>query len=223
MAVPTITATAAGESTRPRTSLSAGFDSFLQLLTSQLRHQDPLSPLDATQFTSQLVQFSTVDQAIRTNSQLERLTGLVESSSLTSALGFIGREVAFSADQVRIGADGGASITYGLAETADQVAITIRDGRGAIVHEGKGSIGAGVHAYAWDGRRSDGARAAPGLYRVEIRATDADGKAMAVDRETEGQVEAIESDGDGLRLVVGGVPVPIERVRAVTQPAADAA
>src|SRR3954452_9420648 len=83
-ATSTASATASSGSTG---TLSASFDSFLKLLTAQLQHQDPLSPMDATQFTSQLVQFSTVEQAVQTNSQLGQLTKLMQASSLTSALG----------------------------------------------------------------------------------------------------------------------------------------
>ena len=213
----TTSAAAAGPKPQPTSSIAASFDSFLQLLTAQLAHQDPLSPLDATQFTNQLVQFSSVEQAIQTNNQLKQLTGLIESSSLTSALGFIGLDVAFSASQVRLGMEGNAAIEYSLPQAADEVAITIRDANGAVVHQGTGSPGAGSHSYSWDGRKPDGARAGAGLYRIEIRANDAEGKALQVDRETQGRVEAIETDSDGLRLVIGGVPVPLEQVRTVSR------
>ena len=202
-------------------SIAASFNSFLQLLTAQLAHQDPLSPLDATQFTNQLVQFSSVEQAIQTNSQLKQLTGLIESSSLTSALGFIGLDVAYNASQVGLGTDGDAAFEYSLPQAAEEVAITIRDANGAVVHQGTGSLGAGGHSYSWDGRKLDGVRAEAGLYRIEVRANDAEGKALQVNRETQGRVEAVETDTDGLRLVIGGVPVPLEQVRTVSrQPAA---
>src|SRR3712207_3064422 len=105
---------ASGQTPRPGGTLASNFDGFLKLLGAQLEHQDPLSPLDATQFTSQLVQFSTVEQAIRTNDQLGKLTRLIEGNTLTSALGFIGLEVEFSADQIRLGAEGGAAVDYQL-------------------------------------------------------------------------------------------------------------
>jgi flagellar basal-body rod modification protein FlgD len=213
----TTSVAAAGSKPQSTSSIAASFDSFLQLLTAQLAHQDPLSPLDATQFTNQLVQFSSVEQAIQTNNQLKQLTGLIESSSLTSALGFIGLDVAFSASQVQLGTEGNAAIEYSLPQAADEVAITIRDANGAVVHQGTGSVGAGGHGYSWDGRKLDGSRAGAGLYKIEIRANDAEGKALQVDRETQGRVEAIESDSDGLRLVIGGVPVPLEQVRTVSR------
>ena len=216
----TSAAASATTTAQPRNSIAASFDSFLQLLTAQLAHQDPLSPLDATQFTNQLVQFSSVEQAIQTNRQLEQLTGLIESGTLTSALGFIGLDVAFSADRLRLGADGGATIDYSLPQAADQVAITVRDAKGAVVHQGTGPAGAGSQSYAWDGRKADGVRAEAELYRVEIRATDSSGRPLVVSREAQGRVEAIESDADGLRLVIGGVPVPVERVRTVSRPSA---
>ena len=114
-------------------TLSASFDSFLKLLTAQLQHQDPLSPMDATQFTSQLVQFSTVEQAVQTNSQLGQLTKLMQAGSLTSALGLVGMKVSYGGGQVELGQQGGANIAYSLPQGADKVTITIRNASGTVV------------------------------------------------------------------------------------------
>jgi flagellar basal-body rod modification protein FlgD len=211
-----------GQSLRPGASLASNFDGFLKLLTAQLEHQDPLSPLDATQFTSQLVQFSTVEQALRTNSQLEKLTGLLETDSMTSALDFIGLDVGFEAEQLRLAETGNAGFTYQLARPAAEARITIRDARGAIVREAQADPGAGAHAFAWDGKGADGRRLPAGVYRVEVVARDEAGETVDAGYRMSGRVEGVETGSGGLRLLVGGVPVPLDRVRDVVRPAASA-
>jgi flagellar basal-body rod modification protein FlgD len=223
-APPPTAAGASGQTARPGGTLASNFDGFLKLLSAQLEHQDPLSPLDATQFTSQLVQFSTVEQAIRTNDQLGKLTRLIEGDGLTSALGFIGLEVEFSADRVRLGAEGGAAVDYQLPAAAAEVKVTVLDQRGRIVHERTGApAGAGHHRYVWDGRGDDGARAPEGVYRVEVRAADAEGAPVEVARRSRGRVDGVETGASGLQLAVGGVPVPLAGVKAVHRPPAAAA
>ncbi len=108
------------------------FDQFLTLLTTQLRYQDPLSPMDSTQFTSQLVQFAMVEQSIRTNDQLETLIGMQRNNASATALGYIGHIVEVPGDVVTL--EGGhAEIAYVLDENAGSTAITITDSAGQLV------------------------------------------------------------------------------------------
>lgn len=210
---------ASGQVTRKSTSIATSFEGFLQLLGAQLQHQDPLSPLDATQFTSQLVQFSTVEQAIRTNTQLEQLNDSTERGALTAALDFIGLDVSFTTNQLRLPQTGDATIAYDLADEAEQVSITIRDANGALVRQLEGSGVAGSREVAWDGLRSDGVRAPAGIYRVEIRANDADGVAVEARQRGTGRVEGIDAGSGGISLSIGGLPVPLEQVTTVSHPA----
>ena len=113
-------ATSAGKS---RVGLADNFDSFLQLLTAQLKAQDPLSPLDANQFTQQLVQFSGVEQAIKTNEALGQLVALVQGDQLTRSLDYIGAEVEAEGGTIQLGAGAPATVGYELAEQADRVRI----------------------------------------------------------------------------------------------------
>lgn len=219
-AAPVTTTTSASQPSRASATLASNFDGFLKLLATQLENQDPLEPLDATQFTNQLVQFTTVEQAIKSNDQLEKLTGLIEAGGLTSALGMIGLEVGFDADQVSLPATGEARFGYQLAETAEAVTVTIRDARGTVVRVAQGQAGVGDHVQAWDGRGADGRRVPAGNYTVEVAARDAAGAAIEVGRATTGRVDGVETGTGGLSLVVGGVPVSIDKVRQAYRPAA---
>ncbi|HZZ11369.1 MAG TPA: flagellar hook capping FlgD N-terminal domain-containing protein, partial [Paraburkholderia sp.] len=86
------TAAGAGQSTASQ-QLAGNFDTFLTLLTTQLQNQDPLSPMDSTQFTQQLVAFSGVEQQINTNNNLQSLIALNQSQQAASAVSYIGHSV----------------------------------------------------------------------------------------------------------------------------------
>lgn len=220
MTVTALSATDRAASTASRQTLAGDFNTFLKLLTTQLRQQDPLQPMDASAFTSQLVQFATVEQAIQTNSRLTDLTDVVRSSRTASALGLLGQEVTAATDSVGLAAEGDAQLSYRLPGDAASVQVTIRDARGRIVFAGPGAgTGQGEHVLTWDGRGNDGARLPAGTYAVSVEATAADGSALAVDRFVQGRVTGIEPDGAGVRLRVGSAAVPLEAVRAI-RPAA---
>ena len=145
--------------------------------------------MDATQFTSQLVQFSTVEQAVQTNSQLGQLTKLMQASSLTSALSLVGMKVEYGGGQVVLGQQGGASVAYTLPQGANKVTITIRDASGAVVRTTQGPTAAGNQSFAWDGLGDNGRRLPPGTYSVDVAAVAADGSPVEVSRGGSGTVD----------------------------------
>ncbi|MEZ5863411.1 MAG: flagellar hook capping FlgD N-terminal domain-containing protein [Geminicoccaceae bacterium] len=215
------TQASAGTSTAARSGvkLAADFDSFLQLLTTQLTTQDPLSPMDAEQFTSQLVQFSGVEQAIQTNTRLETLIGLMQASQTTAALQYIGATVELDTSAIPLAAGGTAQITYDLPETAAAVLVEIRDGSGGLVRQLTGPAAAGLQSVVWDGNDSAGVAQPAGTYSVSVAAVDSLGRDIAVPLDMVGQVEALTQTSTGLRLTVDGRTYPVESVRSV-RPAA---
>jgi flagellar basal-body rod modification protein FlgD len=137
-------------------------------LAAQLQQQDPLSPLDASQFTSQLVQFSTVEQAIRTNSQLEKLTGLARDRQHDLGADFIGLDVGFeSRASSAMGETGNAGSPYQAGATGDRRRLSpIRDAWGAFVREAQGDPGAGgPRVRLGTAKVADGQRLPAGLCR----------------------------------------------------------
>ena len=161
-------AAAAGTAAKSKIGLADDFDSFLQLLTTQLKHQDPLSPMDANQFTQQLVQFSGVEQAIKTNDVLGQLLSLVRADQITRSLDYLGAEVEAPGQTVRL--DGApAQVNYRLDRSASEVVISIYDQAGRLVATREGAGEAGSHGVAWDGRDQGGQLLPQGLYRVESR------------------------------------------------------
>ena len=205
-----------------RIGLAENFDNFLKLLTTQLQSQDPLSPLDATQFTEQLVQFTGVEQAIKTNDVLGQLVALVRADRISRAVGYLGAEVEAKGQTVRLDGDRPATVRYRLDQTAAEVLISIYDEAGRLVGSRQGKLSAGVHDVPWDGRDHTGAQLPEGLYRVEIRASNAAGAAIPVSTTIAGTVDGVELLGERLMLSVDGVLLPLDAVTTIRRPPASA-
>lgn len=216
----TTASTPASDGPNNRIGLAGDFDSFLKLLTTQLVNQDPLEPLDATKFTEQLVQFSAVEQAIKSNDTLEQLAALMRTDQLTRTIDYIGAEVEAEGETISLGPDGAARLTYDLGESAAEVAISIWDGLGRLVATRQGTANAGSHSLAWDGVGNSGERLPDGLYRVEVAAQDGAGEPIPVGTTISGVVDGVEIDGDRLLLSLGGVLIPLEAVTVVRQSSA---
>jgi len=221
MDVATTSNAAGAAAVRSRIGLADNFDAFLKLLTTQLENQDPLSPLDATQFTEQLVQFSGVEQAIRTNDALAQLIALTRADRVARAVDYLGAEVEAGAETVRLHDGSPAAVHYRLDQPAAKVVIGIYDESGRLVRTEEGEASAGAHAVAWDGRDQSGRRLPEGLYRVEVAASTATGEAVPVSTTIAGVVDGVELQGERLMLSVAGVLLPLEAITAIRRPAAD--
>src|SRR5262245_46797803 len=151
-----ITNTTNSEATSSRTRLSDNYDTFLVLLTAQLQNQDPLAPMDSTQFTQQLVQFSQVEQQIRTNEQLEGLVGQYQAASAGAALSYLGKDAIIEADETYL-TGGEANWAYRLPENAQTMTISVKDMQGRTIYETTTAARtAGEHLFTWDGKKADG-------------------------------------------------------------------
>lgn len=205
-----------------RIGLADDFDSFLQLLTAQLEAQDPLSPLDANQFTQQLVQFSGVEQAIKTNQALGQLVALMQGDQITRSLDYLGAEVTAEASTVQLGGSAPAQLSYTLAGSAQRVQIEIYEESGRLVALEEGATTSGSHSVPWDGRAASGAALPDGLYSFNVVAMDAAGEAVPVTTSIRGVVDGVELNGERLLLSVAGVLIPSTSISAIYRPQTDA-
>ncbi len=208
-------AATSGKSKDGLTGLADDFSSFLQLLTTQLQNQDPTSPMDADQFTQQLVQFSGVEQQIRSNETLSELASLMQADQLSQSVSYLGAEVEAEGDVFRLGDDGLARIHYDLESPSATTLLKITDEFGRVVALKQGEIGAGRHSLTWDGLGDDGVRRTDGSYKVEILAQSAAGTPVAAGTTITGVVDGVEMDGAETLLSVDGVLMPLERISAV--------
>ena len=147
--------------------LSGTMNTFLTLLTTQLQNQDPLSPMDSTQFTQQLVEYSQVEQQINMNSNLTNLIGLSQQNIVSSAVNYIGKTIEGESNQVPL-QNGVLKAAYGLTGDAKSVSVVVRDDTGNIVYSKVGQTTKGVHEFNWDGKDSNGLQLKDGTYSLSI-------------------------------------------------------
>ncbi|KAA0571288.1 flagellar hook assembly protein FlgD [Azospirillum sp. Sh1] len=153
------------------------YESFLKLLTAQLRNQDPLAPMDATQFMTQLAQLSTVEQSMRSNDTLGKVLDTLKSSGMRMDMALLGRKVEVASDQLSL-ADGKAQAAYTVEGTPASVKLEVLNGAGGVVYSSPGSLKTGRQVFDWTGRTASGGTAPDGVYTLRVTAKDKDGKAL---------------------------------------------
>jgi len=183
------------------TSQALGKEDFLQLLVAQLQNQDPLNPADATEFTAQLAQFSSLEQMFNMNESLQELSSLSGDMERISALNLIGREVTARTDLLRF--EGvPVQLGYVLPESAARVEAHILDANNNTVATlTPPSKLAGEHNLVWDGTGDTGVQVPTGSYRVAVRALDTDDRAIDVTSLVRGIVTGVNLDPQGTSVV----------------------
>lgn len=159
------------QASQASTSLASDFSTFLTLLTTQLQYQDPLEPLDTNEFTSQLVEFSSVEQQIAQNENLETLISLQTQATTTTAVNYIGKVATAPGDTATL-VNGQASWRYDLDAPAASVELTIFDESGRTVYSGTGQTREGENIFYWDGLDAAGDPNPDGAYRLSVTALD---------------------------------------------------
>ncbi|MEM6681679.1 MAG: flagellar hook capping FlgD N-terminal domain-containing protein [Pseudomonadota bacterium] len=200
-----------------QTRLSSDFDDFLLLLTTQLQNQDPLEPLDASEFTNQLVQFSNVEQAIATNQNLETLIAASTNDSDNGLIGYLGKTVVAETNLAAL-SDGSASWLYDIGANSETTRLTIRDLSGNPIATVDGANAAGIHELQWDGRNSAGNPVPEGLYTLSVEAFTADGATIATTSYARGIATEIDRTGANALLKIGDLPIDPTTVLAVQDP-----
>jgi flagellar basal-body rod modification protein FlgD len=210
----TATSAAQGSAAAASATFGKNFDTFLRLLTTQLQNQDPLSPMDTTQFTQQLVQFSSVEQSIRQNQNLETLIAFQKNAQSATAVSYIGKTVEMSGEKVGV-VGGQGVITYQLPEAASRTIVSIFDADGKLVKRIEGSNDQGYNAVDWNGRSDSGTQLPDGDYKVEVSAMDYGGRSLRVNTAMVGNVTDVHFLQGSTLLTVNGVKLPLSQLTAV--------
>jgi flagellar basal-body rod modification protein FlgD len=212
--------TSSNGGTTALSSFADNFDNFLTLLTKQLQYQDPLSPLDTNQFTQQLVEFTSVEQQIETNSKLDSLLAVQSDNQAMAALSFLNNVIEAQSDQVML-QDGSAQISYDLSSDAETATLVIKDANGETVRTIPLETETGMHDLTWDGKDQDGNQLDDGVYDISVQAVDADNVQLAVTTGTRGKVDAVQRIDGEFHLSIGDLDVPLSKVGSVRSPTAD--
>ena len=201
-----------------RATIAGNFDTFLQLLTTQLQNQNPLDPLDTNQFTQQLVEFSGVEQQLKTNDFLSSLVQANANTTNSNAVGYIGKTV--TADGVRAElANNKAQWNFTIPDQAN-VTVNIKDANGNTVYTESGGMQAGSGIFTWDGKDNQGNVQSPGTYSISMQAVTPEGKSTNVTTQTTGVVTGVDFTGTEPVLLVGNSRLNLSGVLSVVTPSA---
>ncbi len=199
-----------------QSALNQNYNTFLTLLTTQIQNQDPLSPMDSSQFTQQLVAFSGVEQQINTNSNLSQLIALQNTSEQISALPLVGDNIQYSSATAPL-SDGSATYSYSLPTSAGSVSLVIEDAKGNTVYATTGNTSAGSSTFTWDGQTFNGGQEPDGgLYSLHVTATAVNGTAITPTITASGTVTGIVTTNNTATFNVGGVSVPFTELVSVS-------
>jgi len=222
---PTTTPSAAASSTQDKTALgranlASNFDTFLSLLTTQLKNQDPLSPLDSNQFTQQLVAMTGVEQQLNANDLLKQLVTNT-AGGVSTAVSLIGKDVKAVSDTANI-SGGQAKWTYNLPSNAASLKVEVLNSSGTLVHaEAPTDLNAGDHDFTWNGKDQTGTQLPDGgPYTLRVTALDSTGAAISTTNYVKGTVTGVEQANGSTMITINGGQVDWSKVTTITQPAA---
>jgi flagellar basal-body rod modification protein FlgD len=201
--------------TAANNGLASNFTQFLQLLTTQLKNQNPLDPLDTNQFTQQLVQFAHVEQQLKSNTQLETLVSLQQATQATQALGYVGQIVALDGQTSKL-ANNTAGWSFNSPKPATGT-VNIINSAGATVFTGTYSLNSGIQNFIWDGRNNSGVKLPDGDYKLSITAKDAAGQNVAVSTEIQGIVDSVDMSKTPPVLSVNNTEYGLDKVKRVVR------
>lgn len=200
-----------------------GRDEFLELLTTQLRFQDPLNPISNQEFAAQLAQFASLEQMQQMNASLRSELLIGQSLNNAMAAGMIGRTVRVASDQFAIpaapaGGDPGAVVLPRLYvdSAAGDATVAIQDATGRTVrtlHVAAG--GSGPTEVVWDGRDDEGAELPPGAYRFAVTVLEG---AAAVPTYVEARVDRVRFDDGATQILMGDLAYTLADVVEIQGP-----
>ena len=197
------------------TTLAGNFQSFLTLLTTQLKNQNPLDPLDTNQFTQQLVEFAGVEQQLKTNDGLTSLISLQQTAQSTQALNFVGKTAVVSGDTAAL-SNSSASWELNVPSNSN-VTVNISNSSGQTVFtQTFSSVTAGNNQpFTWNGKGTDGAQWPDGQYKLTATGTDSSGNSVGITSEVVGVVNSVDLTQSPPLLSIGGKSYTVSQIKSI--------
>jgi flagellar basal-body rod modification protein FlgD len=197
-----------------QSSLNTDYNTFLQLLTTQLKNQDPLSPMDTNTFTQQLVAMNGVQQQLETNSLLQQMVN--QSSGAGPAVNLIGKQVQANSPTATMN-NGAVDWTYQLNGTAAAATLNVQDSTGKVIwSQAAPDLSQGQHDFTWNGQTNTGGQATSGSYTLEVVANDSSLNAVASSVYVQGVVTGVQSSSSGTQLNLGSTTVNYSNVTTIS-------
>jgi len=193
-----------------------GKDQFLMLLVTQMQNQDPLNPMNSTEYTAQLAQFSSLEQLYNIDETLEFIKSGQTRDSSYQALDFIGKEISAQGEELSFNSKETAIGSFSIQETAD-CSAWIQDSDGNNIREiSLGPMQPGTHNFDWDGYDDAGKMQEDGIYGFEVIAKDKDGQVLPVETMITGKVNKVNLEGNSPVLYVGEIPLSISQIMEIS-------
>jgi flagellar basal-body rod modification protein FlgD len=211
--IATTAASSTAKSPDPLTSLSSNFSNFLNLLMTQLKNQNPSSPMDANSFTTELVQFSSVEQQINTNTSLTQLIQLTQAADVTQSSALLGKQVTVQSSQLPL-QNGSATLKF-TATAPEPVSITVQGASGNTLRQISVNATQGKNTWNWDGKDSNGQTVPDGAYAVSVTGGLAGAPATALPFTVVGTATGVTALNNTVNLQLGALSVPFASVSSV--------
>jgi flagellar basal-body rod modification protein FlgD len=204
---------ASASAPNPLVALSSNFNDFLQMLMTQLQNQDPTSPMDTNEFTSELVQFSGVEQQINTNGSLTQLIQLTQAGETMQGTSMTGKQVTVQSSQIAL-QNGSGSLNFN-DPTAGPVAIAITNSAGQQLYGTTLTAAAGNNTWSWNGQNNAGTQLPDGAYNAAVVSGNANGTTTTLPFTVTGTATGVQSLSSGMQLDIGALTVPFSAVQSV--------
>lgn len=202
-----------GQQANPLTSLSSNFSNFLNLLMTQLKNQDPTSPMDANSFTSELVQFSSVEQQINTNTSLTQLIQLTQAADVTQSSALLGKQVTVQSSEIPL-QNGNGTLNF-TAPAPGPVSITLQGASGNALQQVTVNAVRGANTWTWNGTNSNGQTLPDGAYTVAVTSGVSGATATALPFTVVGTATGVSVENNSVNLQLGALSVPFTAVKSV--------
>lgn len=212
----TAQASAAASASSDNQMIASNFTTFLQLLTTQLKNQNPLDPLDTNQFTQQLVQFAQVEQQMKSNDQLSSLVSMEKSAQQTTALAYVGATVVVDGATASL-KNGVGTWSFNVTKPATAT-VTIRDSTGQTAYSGTLSVNPGTQNFTWDGKSTNGTQWPDGNYTMTVTALDANNQSVAISTEVQAQVTSVDLSQTPPTLSINGSDYTLDKIKRIVLP-----
>ena len=190
-----------------------GQEDFFKLMFAQLANQDPLEPLNNSEFVAQMAQFTQLEEMVNLRAAMDASLLATEQLNATSTVGLLGRRVQALGDTVELTAGSPSSVFYRLDDAATEVSIVVFGADGEKVKTiDVGSGSEGLHTALWDGTTDSGLDAPSGTYQFAVLASDLQGDVVLAQTFLDGVVTGVNFDGNQPHVLIGPVSLPIDDI-----------